>query len=370
MQKEPLSSSEGYINIPVAGLTGTAVALIPLAVLASSTLFAPLWVGAALAGIVFLPLVLMHRRINHLTSLSTHAEQLQQQNRLDNQALQVRVHDLRKQTISQQEDIQHANSGHGKSLQRARDNTATALIQIVNMRDPITGSHLERLAEYVAVLVEELQEHPRTRDTLSKQVYMHIPKASMLHDIGKVGIPEAILQKPARLTPEEFTVIQRHPTLGGRALEKLCRLDPEDVFLKVAHEIALHHHERWDGSGYPFSLSQEKIPLSARIVALADVYDALTSERPYKRAYSHEVTRGLIITQSRSHFDPIIVESFLAREVDFMRIREAHAEISGAVRASRIAPIVSRSEDNIGGNSSVQEQPAQPNLKVVAGSQP
>jgi putative two-component system response regulator len=215
--------------------------------------------------------------------------------------------------------------------------------------------------------MEHLATQGRDQPVLTEIICRSLPRASMLHDIGKVGIPDAILQKPARLSAEEFAVIQRHPTIGGRTLEKLCELDPEDVFLKLAHEIALHHHERWDGSGYPFSLSQEQIPLSARIVALADVYDALTSERPYKRAYSHEITRGLIIAQSRSHFDPLVVEAFLAREIDFMWIREAHAEVSGAVRASRLAPVLTREEDAPSPEAD-RASASKPQLRVVTGS--
>lgn len=369
MKKEALTNSDRYIHIPIASLSASAVVLAPLAVLAGSMAFAPLWAGGSLAGIVFLALLPMHRRIHRLTRQLSRSEQMQQQHGVDSHAQQEQLQQLKQQIAAQRQEVQQTANGFGTSLQRARDNTAAALTQIVTMRDPITGTHLDRLAEYVSILVEELAERPRDRQVLTEEVRACLPRASMLHDIGKVGIPDAILQKPARLSPEEFAVIQRHPTLGGRTIEKLCRFDPEDLFLKMAHEIALHHHEHWDGSGYPFSLAQEQIPLSARIVALADVYDALTSERPYKRAYSHEVTRGLIIAQSRSHFDPIIVESFLSREVDFMRIREAHAEVSGAVRASRIAPIVSRSEDKVDQESSLASEPLQPTLRVISGAQ-
>jgi response regulator RpfG family c-di-GMP phosphodiesterase len=364
-KRETLTKSDPYIHIPIAGLSALAVGITPLAVLIGTLPFAPLVISSGLALAVLLALVFLHRRAHTLQQNATRSEQDHRQQRAETQSLQERLAELERLVESQRERNRQTVDEGRLALEQARSNTAVALTQVVTMRDPITGTHLERLAEYVAVLVAQLARKPRDRGMLTDEVQRCLPGASMLHDIGKVGIPDAILQKPARLTPEEFAVIQRHPTIGGRTLERLCRLDPQDVFLHLAHEIALHHHERWDGSGYPFSLAQERIPLAARIVALADVYDALTSERPYKRAYSHEVTRGLIIAQSRSHFDPLVVEAFLEREVDFMRIRETHAEVSGAVNARRLAPVPARQEND---EAAETDTARTPDLRVVSGS--
>jgi response regulator RpfG family c-di-GMP phosphodiesterase len=364
-KRETLTKADPYIHIPIAGLSALVVGATPLAVLLGTLPFAPLPLSVGLATAVLTALLVLHRRAHALQQGAARSEQEERQHRAENQSLLEHLQELERRFAQQQDAILHSVEDERLALAQARANTAAALTQIVTMRDPVTGTHLERLAEYVAVLVEQLAQKTRDHHELTEEVRRCLPRASMLHDIGKVAIPDAILQKPARLTPEEFAVIQRHPTLGGRVLERLCRLDPQDVFLRVAHEIALHHHERWDGTGYPFALSQERIPLAARVVALADVYDALTSERPYKRAYSHEITRGLIIAQSRSHFDPLVVEAFLEREVDFMRIRETHADVSGAVNAQRLAPLPARQEDEPDAEAS---RPTAPRLRVVSGS--
>ena len=366
MQQEAVRSPDRYIHISITSLFAIALVLTPLAVLTVGLRYAPVPVAGSLAFLVLLVLALQHRRARSLTNLTTLHEQALQLQQTQQQSLLQRLAELQRREREDSDQRIQAQDGFHRALKQARHNTATALTQVVTMRDPITGTHLERLSEYVAVLANHLAKQRRDQCALNETIRASLPGASMLHDIGKVGIPDAILQKPARLSAEEFAVIQRHPTIGGRTLERLCILDPEDVFLRLAHEIALHHHERWDGSGYPFSLSQEQIPLSARIVAVADVYDALTSERPYKRAYSHDVTRGLIIAQSRSHFDPLVVEAFLAREVDFKRIREAHAEVSGAVRAARLAPVLTREED--APDTPEAPQTMQPKLQVVGSS--
>jgi len=143
-----------------------------------------------------------------------------------------------------------------------------------------------------------------------------------LHDIGKVGIPDAILLKPGKLTDKEFEIIKRHTLLGGDAIRAIETQIEGKSFLKMGRQIAYNHHEKWDGSGYPAGLKGEDIPLSARIVALADVYDALTTERFYKRAYTHDKSRQIIISLKGSHFDPRIVAVFEQLEDEFNRIRE------------------------------------------------
>jgi putative two-component system response regulator len=132
-----------------------------------------------------------------------------------------------------------------------------------------------------------------------------------------------ILLKPGSLTPEETAMMRRHTTMGGQTLRAIARRGLDNPYVEVAYEVAMYHHERWDGTGYPFGLPGPHIPIAARIVALADVYDALTSKRCYKPAYSHAESRAYILQQSGKHFDPDVVEAFLARELDFVRVREA-----------------------------------------------
>ena len=196
--------------------------------------------------------------------------------------------------------------------------TALDLVAALGRHDPVTGAHLRRLPLYTALLTDELAAHPRHRVALQPHRAL-LPLASTLHDVGKLHIPERILRKRGPLSAEEFVLMKRHTMHGRQALQELVRQDPDDAFLALGADIALYHHERWDGSGYPFGLRGPHIPLVARIVALADVYDALTSERPYKPAFDHDVARTLIRTQCGAHFDADVVEAFLVREPEFAR---------------------------------------------------
>jgi putative two-component system response regulator len=154
----------------------------------------------------------------------------------------------------------------------------------------------------------------------------NVYQTSPLHDIGKVGIPDSVLLKPGRLTDDQFEIMKTHTLIGAQTLDAALRQNPSARFLQVARDIALYHHERFDGRGYPHGVVGEAIPLAARIVALADVYDALTSKRVYKAAYSHLVARDIIEQESGTHFDPVIVAAFLAVEQEFIRIYESLRE--------------------------------------------
>jgi putative two-component system response regulator len=158
------------------------------------------------------------------------------------------------------------------------------------------------------------------REEIDRAFIDGISQASPLHDIGKVGIPDGVLLKPGKLTPEEFEIMKTHTTIGYQTLASIEKKDTGSAFIKVGKEITLCHHEKWDGSGYPKGLKREEIPISARIMALADVYDALRSKRVYKESYSHEKSLG-IITQGRgSHFDPLLVDLFLENDSSFRDI--------------------------------------------------
>lgn len=196
-----------------------------------------------------------------------------------------------------------------------------AMSKLAESRDPETGEHLDRMREYCALLARRLAALPKYRHVITTTFQENLYAASPLHDIGKVGIPDEILRKPGRLTPEEWTVMRTHPLIGGATLREVDRQYPGNAFIRTGIEIAEYHHERWDGTGYPHGLSGEQIPLVARILALADVYDALTSRRCYKEAFTHERSREIILGEDGRHFDPDIVQAFLACEQDFVQIR-------------------------------------------------
>lgn len=209
-----------------------------------------------------------------------------------------------------------------KKVQSARNATILGLAKLAEYRDADTGAHLERIREYCKVVAEELSRKPEYKGYITPEYIDDIYNSSILHDIGKVGIPDSILLKPGKLDPEEFEVVKRHSALGGEALKEVEAKIEGQSFLTLGKEIAFYHHEKWDGSGYPRGLKGEQIPLSARIVALADVYDALTSKRVYKEAFSHEDARRIIVESKGSHFAPDVVDAFLMHEDTFRRIRE------------------------------------------------
>jgi len=209
-----------------------------------------------------------------------------------------------------------------RKLQNARMATILGLAKLAEYRDEGTGTHLERIREYAKILAEELAKNPAYGRIITTEYIDDIYQSSILHDIGKVGIPDAILLKPGKLTEEEFEIIKRHTLLGGDAIRAIETRIEGKSFLEMGKEIAYNHHEKWDGSGYPAGLEGEDIPLCARIVALADVYDALTTERLYKRAFSHAKSRQMIISLKGTHFDPRIVEIFEQLGDEFNRIRE------------------------------------------------
>jgi putative two-component system response regulator len=212
-------------------------------------------------------------------------------------------------------------------LQRSKDLTIVALGSIAETRDNETGNHIHRTSAYVEVLARRLAVFPAFRDTVSMEQWEVIWKSAPLHDIGKVGIPDHILLKPGKLTPEEFEVMKRHTVLGRDAiLSAEARVHSEGSFLRVASEIAYFHHERWNGQGYPEGIAGEEIPLSARLMAVADVYDALTSNRVYKAAISHDDSVDIIRAERGGHFDPRITDCFLEMADDFRTIASAFSD--------------------------------------------
>jgi putative two-component system response regulator len=205
--------------------------------------------------------------------------------------------------------------------------TLAALTALAETRDNETGNHIQRTQHYVRALALQLQNHPRFASFLTASTIEMLFRSAPLHDIGKVGIPDRILLKPGRFEPEEMAIMKTHTTLGRDVIEQAERLIGAKVgFLTIAKEIAYSHQEKWDGSGYPEGLAGEAIPVSARLMALADVYDAIISRRVYKEGMSH-ASAVHIITQGRGqHFDPDIVDAFLAILDEFQDIAARYAD--------------------------------------------
>jgi putative two-component system response regulator len=218
--------------------------------------------------------------------------------------------------------------------QTIQDVSIHALGCLAEMRDPETGDHIRRTQGYVQALARRLQSHPRFNAILSDQVIRLLTKSAPLHDIGKVGIPDHILLKPGKLTPTEWDIMQTHSRLGAEAIEHAERGATKPVaFLALAREIARWHHEKWDGSGYPDGLAGDAIPASARLMALADVFDALISPRVYKAPMSFDQARAIIVEGRGVHFDPDVVDAFLSIFDEFKAIAEHHRDDETAAAA-------------------------------------
>ena len=214
-----------------------------------------------------------------------------------------------------------------QELMAVQDVTIMVMASLAETRDSDTGNHIRRTQFYVKALAEELRAHPRFAGFLSEHTIGMLFKSAPLHDIGKVGIPDRILLKPGKLTPEEFEIMKTHTTLGRDAIEaaeKQLGIDVE--FLKMAKDIAYYHQEKWDGSGYPTGASGEAIPVSARLMAVADVYDALISRRVYKDGMPHEKAVTIIVEGKGQHFDPDIVDAFVRVQDAFREIARRYAD--------------------------------------------
>ncbi len=236
---------------------------------------------------------------------------------------------------------------------RTRDAVIFGLAKLAESRDPETGHHLERIAAYSTRLSSAIRRHPKYRDAVSVSFVQSIGINSALHDIGKVGIPDHVLLKPGPLSEVELAIMRTHARIGADCIEQIQRRLGESTFLYQAREIALYHHERWDGTGYPFGIRSEEIPLSARIVMIADVYDALTSRRVYKDPYSHEVSVEKIRQGSGCHFDPELVEIFLSIAPQFeeiaisLRAPDEEGPLSGNTFDDRSEDLISEETGNL-----------------------
>ncbi len=204
-----------------------------------------------------------------------------------------------------------------KVVEELQDAVSTSIAELVGCRDGYTGEHIKRTCKYIKVLADEMFAEGLYPEELNQKFIGELLRAASLHDIGKVGISDDILCKPGRFTEDEFDFMKKHTQLGGDTLQQAIDQTGIESFLYVARDMAYYHHERWDGKGYLYKLSGADIPLCARIMAIADVYDALTSIRPYKNAFSHEKAKEIITEGRGTSFDPSIVDAFLACSDEF-----------------------------------------------------
>jgi response regulator RpfG family c-di-GMP phosphodiesterase len=236
-----------------------------------------------------------------------------------NNELELKVEERSAQLSFKSEEVSHI-----------RDVTIVAMGILAETRDHETGNHLKRTQNYIFALAKKMSHHPRFKDLLTDEYIEALFKLAPLHDIGKVGIPDYILLKPERLTADELEIMKTHPVIGGDVLTAAeSELPAPSRFLHIGHDIASGHHEKWDGSGYPKGLKGNDIPVSARLMAIADVYDALISQRVYKKAFPHEVAVSLIAQGRGTHFDPDLVDAFLEIQEEFRTIAERYQDTSG-----------------------------------------
>ena len=239
---------------------------------------------------------------------------------------QDRADQLYQRAATAAAEMEQALTATGDELLSARGAMVLALAKLVEARSNETGPHLTRLQQYCRVLCEAAADTPAFADRLTADVRRTIEQAAPLHDIGKVAVPDAVLNKPGRLTADEFAEMKKHAAAGADTLAQVRGASRfASAFLHAAEEIARHHHEKWDGRGYPDGLKGEAIPLSARVVAVADVYDALRSPRVYKKAYTHEEAVDVMTGESPGHFDPGLMAVFALVHPKFAEVYDAHA---------------------------------------------
>lgn len=222
--------------------------------------------------------------------------------------------------VSREPDATDTNDIHA-----IQDIAVFAMTKLAETRDNDTGEHLNRIRDYSTRLAEEVKQTAAYGHDVTEEFLEDIFRSSPLHDIGKVGVPDSILLKPGRLTAHEYDIMKQHTVIGAGILEQTSAQSNAGTFLKMAVDIARSHHERWDGSGYPACLSGADIPLAARIVAVADVFDALTSKRQYKPAWSTERACAYILERADSHFDPVVAKCFGRCFEDIERIHRQYA---------------------------------------------
>lgn len=235
----------------------------------------------------------------------------------------IRIHRLQAALEDQNRNLEELVSRKVAELTEAHLSVLVAVTRLAEFRDTDTGDHIGRTQTYCRILAEALHRDSPYAGQIDDQFIELIYHAAPLHDIGKVGVPDAILLKPGKLDHDEFETMKRHVEYGVAALDDILTGNPGNRFIAMGRALTASHHEKWDGTGYPAGLAGSDIPLSGRIMAIADVYDALRSRRPYKEPFPHEKAAAIIRDGSESHFDPALVAAFMGVEEEFRRISEA-----------------------------------------------
>jgi len=233
----------------------------------------------------------------------------------------LRLRELQAELTSHNAQLEQRVAEQVKAISASQMATIFALAKLAEARDDDTGKHVERVRTFGKMLAEQMREMGLHGAYLTATFIDNLYQTAALHDVGKVGIPDAILLKPGKLTTEEFVEMKKHCAIGASTLATVLKRHPDNQFLRMGVDVARSHHEKWDGSGYPDNLKGATIPLAARIVALADFYDALTSNRCYRRAHTHVDTCAMIRESSGTHFDPDVVTAFSTLDSQFRQIR-------------------------------------------------
>jgi putative two-component system response regulator len=229
----------------------------------------------------------------------------------------------KQELINFNNNLQEMVDSKTKSVVILQNAVLKTMAELVECRDNITGGHIDRTQRYLSVLLNALVKQGLHEDETSKWDMKLLLPSAQLHDVGKIAIRDSILKKPGKLTAEEFDEIKSHPVFGEKVIEKIKQSTTEQTFLEYARIFAVSHHEKWDGSGYPHGLKGENIPLLGRVMAIADVYDALVSERPYKKAFSHEEAVAIIQKDKGTHFDPVLTDLFVSVADEFDKVARA-----------------------------------------------
>ncbi|GBU23027.1 two-component system response regulator [Fibrobacteres bacterium R8-0-B4] len=243
-----------------------------------------------------------------------------------NHELKAQHHELERQKeelLSFNAKLQEMVDAKVKTVTELQSALLRSMAELVESRDDITGGHIERTQSYLGALLEAMKEQGVYKDEMSEWDINLVLMSAQLHDVGKIAVKDNILNKPGKLTPEEFEEVKKHTTFGGKVIDKIMESTSEHTFLIYAKTFALTHHEKWDGTGYPEGLKDEVIPILGRLMAIADVYDALVSDRPYKRAFTHEEAVKIISDGRGTHFDPILTDMFLSISDEFEAISSA-----------------------------------------------
>jgi putative two-component system response regulator len=230
------------------------------------------------------------------------------------------VESQRKQLVNFNNNLQLMVEERTKKVIELKNAFLRTIAELVECRDGFTGEHIGRTELYMSILMDALLENNLYKEEVSTWDKLLILQSAQLHDVGKISIKDGVLQKPGKLTDEEFQEIKRHVEYGEVVIEKIKKITTEREFLNQAKILISTHHEKWDGSGYPNGLKGNEIPLQGRMMAIADVYDALTSDRPYKKAFPHEEAVDIILNDKNKHFDPDLVDVFLSVSDKFKEV--------------------------------------------------